>query len=141
MLIYFNLIIITLIHIAVTRPNFLLIIVDDLRTSLGCYGDVNAYTPNIDALAKDSIVFTEAFAQVSLKTIDFLWMISSFDSEKDWIFHCSKPCARPAEIHSWLVKDRTLFGFMTFTVIGVIKSVITPHYRSIWKTMATLQCP
>lgn len=49
---------------AVARPNILLIIVDDLRTTLGCYGDVNAYTPNIDALAEDSIVFTEAFAQV-----------------------------------------------------------------------------
>lgn len=71
MLIYFNLIVITLIDIAATRPNFLLIIVDDLRTSLGCYGDTNAYTPNIDALAENSIVFTEAFAQVSLKIIDF----------------------------------------------------------------------
>lgn len=71
MLTCINLIVITLIHIAATRPNFLLIIVDDLRTALGCYDDINAYTPNIDALAKDSIVFTEAFAQVSLKIIDF----------------------------------------------------------------------
>ncbi|XP_070171898.1 iduronate 2-sulfatase [Polyergus mexicanus] len=66
MLIYINLIVITLIHIAATRPNFLLIIVDDLRTALGCYGDINAYTPNIDALAENSIVFTEAFAQQAL---------------------------------------------------------------------------
>ncbi|XP_011860062.1 PREDICTED: iduronate 2-sulfatase [Vollenhovia emeryi] len=51
---------------AVTRPNILLIIVDDLRTTLGCYGDANAYTPNIDALAEDSVVFTEAFAQQAL---------------------------------------------------------------------------
>jgi len=62
----FNLIVIVLIHNAVARPNFLLIIVDDLRTTLGCYGDANAYTPNIDALAKDSIIFNEAFAQVSI---------------------------------------------------------------------------
>lgn len=46
------------------RPNFLLIIVDDLRTSLGCYGDQLAHTPNIDDVAKEGIVFTEAFAQV-----------------------------------------------------------------------------
>ncbi|KAL0102455.1 hypothetical protein PUN28_018015 [Cardiocondyla obscurior] len=51
---------------AITRPNILLIIADDLRTTLGCYGDVNAYTPNIDALAERSIVFTEAFAQQAL---------------------------------------------------------------------------
>ncbi|KAM0736100.1 Iduronate 2-sulfatase [Formica fusca] len=66
MLTCINLIVITLIHIAATRPNFLLIIVDDLRTALGCYGDINAYTPNIDALAENSIVFTEAFAQQAL---------------------------------------------------------------------------
>lgn len=64
----FNFVAITLIYNAaaavVVRPNILLIIVDDLRTTLGCYGDVNAYTPNIDILAEDSVIFTEAFAQV-----------------------------------------------------------------------------
>lgn len=68
-------VLITLIHIAVARPNFLLIIVDDLRATLGCYGDINAYTPNIDAFAKDSIVFTEAFAQVFLEIIDFNYFV------------------------------------------------------------------
>lgn len=48
----------------IARPNILLIIVDDLRTTLRCYGDAKAYTPNIDTLAANSIVFTEAFAQV-----------------------------------------------------------------------------
>jgi len=63
---YFNFVAIMLICnvVAAARPNFLLIIVDDLRTTLGCYGDTDAYTPNIDALAKDGIVFSEAFAQV-----------------------------------------------------------------------------
>ncbi|XP_036148458.1 iduronate 2-sulfatase isoform X2 [Monomorium pharaonis] len=65
----FNFIAIMLICVNVivaARPNILLIIVDDLRTTLGCYGDANAYTPNIDALAEDGIVFTEAFAQQAL---------------------------------------------------------------------------
>lgn len=48
------------------KPNFLFIIVDDLRPALGCFGDKNAYTPNIDSLAKKSVIFTEAFAQQSL---------------------------------------------------------------------------
>lgn len=47
------------------KPNFLFIIVDDLRPALGCFGDKNAYTPNIDSLAKKSVIFTEAFAQVA----------------------------------------------------------------------------
>ncbi|KYQ56276.1 Iduronate 2-sulfatase [Trachymyrmex zeteki] len=68
----FNIVVVVLIfNVAVitARPNILLIIVDDLRTTLGCYDDVNAYTPNIDALAEDGIVFTEAFAQFSLPNI------------------------------------------------------------------------
>lgn len=44
--------------------NVLLILVDDLRTALGCYGDKSAYTPNIDALAEGGIVFSRAYAQV-----------------------------------------------------------------------------
>ncbi|CAK9833681.1 Iduronate 2-sulfatase [Anthophora retusa] len=46
--------------------NFILIIVDDLRTTLGCYGDGNAYTPNIDRLAGESAIFSQAFAQQAL---------------------------------------------------------------------------
>ncbi|KYM80558.1 Iduronate 2-sulfatase [Atta colombica] len=65
----FNIMIVVLIFnvvVIIAHPNILLIIVDDLRTTLGCYGDANAYTPNIDALAEDGIVFTEAFAQQAL---------------------------------------------------------------------------
>lgn len=47
-----------------TKPNILLIVVDDLRPALGCYGDINAHTPNIDKLAEKSILFTRAYAQV-----------------------------------------------------------------------------
>ncbi|XP_022902900.1 iduronate 2-sulfatase [Onthophagus taurus] len=48
------------------RQNILLIVVDDLRPSLGIYGDKNAYTPNIDSLSKRSFVFKHAFCQQSL---------------------------------------------------------------------------
>jgi len=46
------------------QPNVVFIVVDDLRPSLGCYGDAQAYTPNIDAFAERSVVFTQAYAQV-----------------------------------------------------------------------------
>ncbi|XP_050592811.1 iduronate 2-sulfatase isoform X3 [Bombus affinis] len=48
------------------KQNFLLIIVDDLRTALGCYGDAKAYTPNIDRLATGAAIFSQAFAQQAL---------------------------------------------------------------------------
>ena len=38
-------------------PNILLIIVDDLKPSLGCFGDKKAFTPNIDKLAARGIRF------------------------------------------------------------------------------------
>ncbi|XP_069842372.1 iduronate 2-sulfatase [Dendropsophus ebraccatus] len=47
----------------VTSKNVLLIIVDDLRTSLGCYGDSIVKSPNIDQLASSSVLFTNAYAQ------------------------------------------------------------------------------
>uniref|UniRef100_A0A8I3PHW6 Iduronate 2-sulfatase n=2 Tax=Canis lupus familiaris TaxID=9615 RepID=A0A8I3PHW6_CANLF len=47
-----------------TAPlNVLLIIVDDLRPSLGCYGDKLVRSPNIDQLASHSLLFQNAFAQ------------------------------------------------------------------------------
>lgn len=47
-----------------SKDNILFITVDDLRPALGCYVDPMAFTPNIDALAKRSIVFTNAYVQV-----------------------------------------------------------------------------
>mgnify|MGYP006293994243 CR=1 FL=1 len=41
-------------------PNVLFIAVDDLRPFLGCYGDLNAHTPHLDALAKRGVTFTNA---------------------------------------------------------------------------------
>lgn len=47
-------------------PNVLFIMVDDLRTSLGCYGDRLAKSPNIDRFAQSARVFTRAYCHQSV---------------------------------------------------------------------------
>lgn len=51
---------------AQARPNVVIIIADDCSYSdIGCYGAVNNRTPNIDALARDGIRFTNAYNSCS----------------------------------------------------------------------------
>jgi iduronate 2-sulfatase len=45
------------------HPNVLFIAVDDLRPTLGAYGDAHVRTPNIDRLARSGAVFLDAHVQ------------------------------------------------------------------------------
>jgi iduronate 2-sulfatase len=48
------------------RPNILLFIGDDLRPEFGCYDVAAVKTPNIDQLARQSMVFTRAYCPMSI---------------------------------------------------------------------------
>ena len=45
--------------------NVVYFLADDMRADWGCYG-LPAVTPNLDALAKDALLFEHAFCQVRL---------------------------------------------------------------------------
>lgn len=46
------------------RPNVVLILADDLRPTIGKYGDQLAITPNLDRFIERSSYFTRAYSQV-----------------------------------------------------------------------------
>lgn len=46
------------------KPNILFIPIDDLRPELCCYGRTHVVSPNIDRLAQQGVVFTQAYCQV-----------------------------------------------------------------------------
>lgn len=51
------------------RPNFLIIMADDLGIGdLGCYGNTSIRTPNIDRLAEDGVRLTQYLAAESMCT-------------------------------------------------------------------------
>jgi N-sulfoglucosamine sulfohydrolase len=45
-----------------TAPNIIWLVLDDASENLGCYGDPQAITPQMDRLAKEGVRFTRAFA-------------------------------------------------------------------------------
>jgi arylsulfatase A-like enzyme len=48
------------------RPNVLLILSDDLRPQLGCYGDRVVQTPHLDRFAESAMVFHRAYVQCAI---------------------------------------------------------------------------
>jgi N-sulfoglucosamine sulfohydrolase len=52
--------------LAQSKPNILWIVCEDISPMLSMYGDHTAKTPNLDALAKHSTIYDNAFATVSV---------------------------------------------------------------------------
>lgn len=49
-------------NVSTAKPNILWITVEDMSPTLGCYGDSFAKTPTLDQFAKESVLYTNAFA-------------------------------------------------------------------------------
>src|SRR5438093_8122730 len=59
------------------RPNILLITLDTTRADrMGFLGSTRGLTPNLDALARESVVFTRAYAQAPITTVSHATLLT-----------------------------------------------------------------
>ena len=69
------------------KPNILFISVDDLRTSLGAYGDTIVISPNIDKLALEGITFRETFCQSAVCAPSRASMMTGLRPDSTRVWH------------------------------------------------------
>ncbi len=72
---------------AADKPNVLFIAIDDLRPELGCYGSGIAVSPNLDALAKDGLLFHRAYCQQAICRPSRASLMTGARPETTGLFH------------------------------------------------------
>ncbi len=72
---------------AADKPNILFIAVDDLRPELGCYDSPIAVSPNLDALAKDGLLFNRAYCQQAICRPSRASLMTGARPETTGLFH------------------------------------------------------
>lgn len=77
---------------AQTPPkNVLFIGVDDLRLDLGCYGDDFMQTPNIDALARQGLVFENAYCQQAICAASRISLMTGMRPDTTGVYDLDHP--------------------------------------------------
>ncbi|WP_066218981.1 sulfatase [Formosa haliotis] len=69
------------------RPNIVFIAIDDLRPELGCYGSEIAKTPNIDKLAREGLLFNNAYCQQAICGPSRASLLTGIRPETSGVFH------------------------------------------------------
>lgn len=73
------------------QKNVLFIGVDDLRVELGCYGDDFMKTPNIDALAKQGLLFERAYCQQAICAASRISLMTGMRPDTTGIYDLNHP--------------------------------------------------
>jgi N-sulfoglucosamine sulfohydrolase len=80
------------------KPNILWLTCEDISPHLGCYGDPDAWTPNLDVLAGKGIRFSNAFAPAPVCTPARSSLITGVYASSLGTQHLRGPAAKPEEI-------------------------------------------
>lgn len=69
------------------QKNILMILVDDLKPTLGCYGDEVAQSPNIDRLSQMGITFSNAYCNQSVSVASRYNLMTGARSTTSGLYH------------------------------------------------------
>ncbi|EMI43240.1 sulfatase [Rhodopirellula sp. SWK7] len=73
------------------RKNILFIGVDDLRVELGCYGAEHMKTPNLDALARQGLLFEQAYCQQAVCAPSRISLMTGMRPDSTGVFDLDHP--------------------------------------------------
>ena len=71
------------------RPNVLFIAVDDLRPELGCYGNEQILSPELDKLASEGLVFNRTYCQQPICMASRASLMSGLRPDTLQIYNCA----------------------------------------------------
>jgi iduronate 2-sulfatase len=105
------------------KYNVLFIVVDDLKPKLACYGDEFAKTPNIDLLANNSIIFTNAHCAQAICGPSRVSLLTGMrpDNTRTWFMNKNSEFTLFRELNPDIISLPQLFKESGYTSIGIGK--------------------
>lgn len=77
-------------EVVTRKKNVLMILVDDLKPTLGCYGDEVAISPNIDRLSKLGVTFNNAYCNQSVSVASRYNLLTGARSTTSGLYNFGK---------------------------------------------------
>jgi iduronate 2-sulfatase len=113
------------------EKNILFIAVDDLRAQLGCYGDQEIVSPNIDALASRGVLFNNAYCNVPRCGASRASVITGIRAPAD-IWNCYEIPLTYITLPAWLSKH----GYHTISNGKVLHYIKDRKYdwHEVWRS-------